>query len=436
LPSGGRGERDAGTGERRFGKLDITSLIGRYRRIRSSTAAALLLAAGALLGYGPILGIGFLSDDFNAVQRAATGFQWHTAIFFRPVVMAVFWLDWHCWGLKAAGYHLTNLALHTLTAWLVGRLALSLGLTPWGSAFAAGLFVLLPSHTESVTWIAGRTDLLATLGLLVALLAYLRWRSTGSRRALGGAAVAFAAALAAKESMIVGPVLLAVLEVGWLGRPIRWPGLLGSTGLVAGYAMVRAWALGAWVGGYGLASHLAGDPNLVLRHVVLGLARLVLPPWPAWLGAPLAGQLYLSPRRGLLLAGLGALGAWTLPRRVLTLVAAVVVCVPLLGRLEVTLTDTRGERLLYTASVFGVLLIALGFEHVTAARARAAVAATVFLAALLALWQVNVGWQRAGERVDAALANPALIVPHMDGRWVFLNGWAAAQQLLAPERAP
>ena len=47
---------------------------------------------------------------------------------------------------------------------------------PWGewAAFAGALlFAVHPIHTESVCWMAGRSDVLASVGLVPALILYL-----------------------------------------------------------------------------------------------------------------------------------------------------------------------------------------------------------------------------------------------------------------------
>ena len=80
---------------------------------------------------------------------------WH------PLVWLSFMADYELFGLKAGGYHLTNLIFHILSAlllfWLFHRMTREI----WKSAFVAALFALHPLHVESVAWIAERKDVLS-----------------------------------------------------------------------------------------------------------------------------------------------------------------------------------------------------------------------------------------------------------------------------------
>jgi hypothetical protein len=124
----------------------------------------------------------FLSDDFTLVDIVAQNGRfgvWSSqgAPFFRPLISLSFFLNYQLFGLDPAGYYLTNLLLHAANASLVSYLAwlflrdtsgqpLPTGATV--SALAAGAcFAVTPTLGESVVWIAGRTDLIASFfGLL------------------------------------------------------------------------------------------------------------------------------------------------------------------------------------------------------------------------------------------------------------------------------
>src|SRR5262249_29841447 len=66
-------------------------------------------------------------------------------------------------GENPAGYHVLNLLLHILNAFLVYVLALRLIGKIWTAATVAAVWSLHPVLTEAVTNIVGRADLLATL---------------------------------------------------------------------------------------------------------------------------------------------------------------------------------------------------------------------------------------------------------------------------------
>ncbi|HRS97456.1 MAG TPA: hypothetical protein P5040_04665, partial [Smithella sp.] len=82
------------------------------------------------------------------------------AEFWHPLTWLSLMLNSQWFGLKAGGYHLTNVMLHMASAlmlfWLMNRMTGAL----WKSAFVAAFFALHPLRLESVVWIAKRKDVL------------------------------------------------------------------------------------------------------------------------------------------------------------------------------------------------------------------------------------------------------------------------------------
>jgi len=140
--------------------------------------------------------------------------------FYRPLVNFSFALDWQLWGGAASGFHLTNLLLHLLVCVLVFSLARSRGANVWAAGVCTALFGVMPRLTESVTWVVGRTDVLAVLFALSAVLLSTRkewWR---------GPAVALLIffGLLSKEVALVGLMVLlaeAALRVRAKERSLR-----------------------------------------------------------------------------------------------------------------------------------------------------------------------------------------------------------------------
>ena len=70
-----------------------------------------------------------------------------------PLKTTVQWLQWHLWHNATLGYHLTNVALHLLSALLLWRLLRQLGLRlAWLSAHCSSSSIL-GGAVESVAWI-------------------------------------------------------------------------------------------------------------------------------------------------------------------------------------------------------------------------------------------------------------------------------------------
>ena len=197
---------------------------------------AALLALAAVLVYLPALRGGFIWDDDtllteNPAVKTIDGLYsiWfgNWSVDYIPLTLSSFWLEWHLWGLHAAGYHAVNILLHAANAVLVWRVLLRLGVP--GSWLAALFFAVHPVCASSVVWIAERKNTLSMLFYLLSLWSFLRFDDANDsgvgmekpRRLAGFSLAAFALALLAKGSVAVLPAVL-LLFVWWRrGRVTR-----------------------------------------------------------------------------------------------------------------------------------------------------------------------------------------------------------------------
>jgi len=125
---------------------------------------------------------------------------------YRPFLLLTFALQ-HWWSGPDPRYlHAVNVLLHFGVCWLLYLLALQVGLSFSAAAVAAVLFALHPLHTEPVAMLAGRAELLMSLGVLAGLL----WAAQGRR---WPSLAAFACALLSKEQAAVFPALLVLYDV-------------------------------------------------------------------------------------------------------------------------------------------------------------------------------------------------------------------------------
>ncbi|XP_029040158.2 protein O-mannosyl-transferase TMTC1-like isoform X2 [Osmia bicornis bicornis] len=92
---------------------------------------------------------------------------------YRPLTTLTFRLNYLMSGLTPSWYHATNIALHAIACVLVTRVSLVVAaLRPGFAALAGLLFAAHPVHTEAVTGIVGRADVLACIFFLLSFLAY------------------------------------------------------------------------------------------------------------------------------------------------------------------------------------------------------------------------------------------------------------------------
>jgi Flp pilus assembly protein TadD len=142
-----------------------------------------VLLALAFAAYSPALKAGFIWDDDdyvteNLTLRTADGLAriWAKPLAspqYYPLVFTSFWLEHQAWGLWPGGYHAVNIALHALSAFLLGLLLTRLGVP--GAWLTALLFALHPLGVESVAWVTERKNVLSLVFALSSLLCLVRW---------------------------------------------------------------------------------------------------------------------------------------------------------------------------------------------------------------------------------------------------------------------
>jgi tetratricopeptide (TPR) repeat protein len=193
---------------------------------------ASLLAAAAFALYARTAGFPFVEFDDPGYVRdnphvalgltrecvrwafTSAGYQynWH------PLTWLSHALDVELSGLDAGRHHLVNALLHAANAALLFLALFALTGRDWPSALAAALFALHPLRVESVAWVAQRKDVLAGTFFCLTLLLYARHARAPSRTRLACVALALAAGLMAKPTLVTVPLLLLLLDAWPLGR--------------------------------------------------------------------------------------------------------------------------------------------------------------------------------------------------------------------------
>jgi len=169
------------------------------------------------------------STDINSGADAVCGF-------YRPLQILTYRLDYLAWKLEPAGYHLTNVLLHALAAWLFFLLIESFAGVP-AAWFSALLFLAHPVQTEAVTYISGRADLLTAIFIFSALLL---------DRKRPWSLIAYALALLSKESALAFPALLWAWRRLVLKERSGFRELLPHVLITALYLGLRATILVPW----------------------------------------------------------------------------------------------------------------------------------------------------------------------------------------------
>ncbi|MCX5826520.1 MAG: hypothetical protein NTV58_00730 [Deltaproteobacteria bacterium] len=139
----------------------------------------------------------YLSQEDGIADPRDKGI-FHTG-YYRPLINITYFIDYKLWGMKATGFRTTNLILHLITCFILYELLLHLTGYRQGAFWAALLFALHPVHTESLSMIVSRNNILATLFILVSLYGYLNWWKKESPVLLAVSLIAFVGAVFSKE---------------------------------------------------------------------------------------------------------------------------------------------------------------------------------------------------------------------------------------------
>ena len=361
---------------------------------------------------------------------------------FRPVTFASFALNWRLGGGRPLAFHLCNLILHaiaTLLLFLLLERLLGSSTPARIMAFVAALvFAVHPLHTEAVSSIAGRAEVLAAGFLFAAWILHLRNQQIP-------ALICFVLALLSKESAVIFLPLLLVGDYA-CGKWKPW----FRYAVIAGVTFVYLGFLWKIQGGrFGQVTISQLDNPLVLipaRWRILNALRVqwkyaALHFFPAKLSCDYSFNtipIYLDWRQTLAawVSTFAAVGAWIwagVKKQNGSFLAGGIY----LGGFAVTAnilmpTGTiMGERLAYLPSAGFCLLVALGWNWLRQRQRTVALAALTAMVAALGMrtmvrnvdWRDNLSLYTAGVRVAP---NSAKMHGNLGGEYMASAQWDMA----------
>jgi hypothetical protein len=390
---------------------------------------ALLVVCVSVLAYGPSADHGFIYDDYwtivsnrhldkalpELLRAAASGrsVEWKMPDATRPLMGLSLWWDRQLFGLSSAGYHLDSLALYALVSVLAFLLAFAL-FRSLSAALGAGLaFALMPLHSEVVSAVNYREDLLSTAGVFAAAAVCFWPAARPSRWRPHAVAALWFLALASKESALIAPLCIGSLVL--IRRPPRWirQGALALDAAVVALLWLN-WRFGLSALGEQIprADYASWTERLLrsARFELWSVWESLLPlrtrpeyaplPDASWLWAlglvPLLALCVCAWRRESTRAGAGLL-AWAL--------AAPLMTAPLFAP-----TNELADRYWFTGSLAAALAVGWLFRELARRQAAAALAALLGLCALGVplCWSATSVWaSEASLWTFAALTAPA-----------------------------
>jgi protein O-mannosyl-transferase len=390
--------------------------------IRSWSAWLLLpaLLAATLTAYYPAWHGGMIWDDDHHVTRgdlqSAEGlkriwFDIGATQQYYPAAHSAFWLQHKIWGDDTLGYHLVNIMLHALSAFLIAVILQRLAVPGWW--LTAVIFALHPVHVESVAWISELKNTLSGVFYLGAMLAYLQFEKNGQKWRYACALGLFLFALWSKTVTATLPAAL-LLVFWWQRGRLSWRRdvlpLLPWFVFSAAGSLLTAWVERSMIGAQGAPYQF----TLIERGLIAGraiwfyLAKLFWPAhlifiYPRWQISQGNWWLYLFPLSAvLMLACLWRVRSWSRA----PLAALLFFCgtlFPALGFINVYpfRYSLVADHFQYLASISILALFSAGLVKLSArwqlASTRAIAAAAAVLGCVLALPT----WSQSRQYVDA-----------------------------------
>jgi len=164
----------------------------------------------------------------------AKGSEFYGALKSRYIGFLSFALNYKIGALNVTGYHLVNIAIHILNAFLVYAFIILTFRTPflkktalaeqagYVALFSALIFTVHPIQTEAVTYIFQRLAALVSLFYLLSIVSYVRARLSEGPAAVGLYAVSLISAVLAmktKENAFTLPVVITLYEFLFFNGP-------------------------------------------------------------------------------------------------------------------------------------------------------------------------------------------------------------------------
>jgi len=375
----------------------------------------------ALVLYKSIINVGFLSDDWHSLFIAAQGESiWNFFVTnivgtrlgstYAPMWNVLFASEYGFFSLWPIGYHFVSLFLFVGGSFFLYLLAYRL-FNDWLVGFIAGIiFLLLPSHVESVAWISVQLHLLASLLFIVSLVVYERFTVTKKSVSYFLALILAFFSLLTKE---VGITFIAGFFLIDLYKKTPWKiifkRLVLPAVLIGIYFALRFYATGIFFGYYASAKESKSFLEMLkmLTEMIVNLIfsypeRVI---FTEWLMRNLVVYVFLA---FVLLLALWLFFKNQRKQLVFVLAMFFITCLPLLS-VGYNNLGNEGERYVYLPSFFAALFFAICLRTFLA-RFRYTniyLCLILLIVGIISLTQINLktkDWVLAGSVVNDALS--------------------------------
>jgi len=164
---------------------------------------------------------GFVMDDRTLIvgnqSIRSLSNLWHVLLYdYRPLRTISYVLDYAVWGINPFGYHLTNILLHVLNCLCLYGIVRIIFESERIALLASLLFAVHPLHTDVVSYLSGRRDVLFSFFYLLGFCFFLSYRKRGKFASLIAVLSCFLLSMLSKEMAASFPFLLFGYDVFFL----------------------------------------------------------------------------------------------------------------------------------------------------------------------------------------------------------------------------
>ncbi|KJJ84735.1 Tetratricopeptide TPR_2 repeat protein [Candidatus Omnitrophus magneticus] len=157
----------------------------------------------------PLLRAPLWSFEIFRQDIACSNFS--NTIYYRPIQILSYALDYRLWAISPAGYHLTNILFHFINALLVYYFSLKISKNKIAAAIAGTIFVSHPLNSGVVSYISSRADILLFMFTLAACLSFVFYKE--KKCAFWVPVLFIIFSIFSKEAGIVTPILIFFMDI-------------------------------------------------------------------------------------------------------------------------------------------------------------------------------------------------------------------------------
>jgi tetratricopeptide (TPR) repeat protein len=150
--------------------------------------------------------------DLNAANMSRSFTKGESHGMYVPVTALSLSMNYHFSQLSPKPYLITNLLIHLLNCLLLFIVVQKLFKDTWLTLFVGSLFALHPMQVESVSYVAGRRDVLYVMFYLAAMVHYLNYKETGHKKYIQYTFLFFTLSLFSKGQAIALPFTLMLID--------------------------------------------------------------------------------------------------------------------------------------------------------------------------------------------------------------------------------